>query len=106
MDIGLGLAGHPAEELGAATLVHGRPTLTVPPRQKYGHAWLEFGDHWCYDAERDMIIPKALFYSAGQIEEAECERYDWTRFKARMDSHEHWGPWDGPEACPPSVTKD
>jgi hypothetical protein len=80
------------------TLVHGRPTLTRPPFTKYGHAWLEIGDSFCYDAERRMAIPKALFYGVGHIDPAECYRYDFQAFKEMINEREHWGPWEGVEA--------
>ena len=102
MDSGLGLPESPLpEELGEVVLVHGRPTLQRPPFCKYGHAWLEIGDVICYDAERKLAVPKALFYAVGNIDPDECYYYDMATFRKMVSEYGHWGPWEGPEACPP-----
>lgn len=101
MDVILGLDHRFPYELGSVMLVHGMPTLTVPPYVKYGHAWLEIGDTFCYDAERDMIVPKALFYAVGKINPVECHEYNAGTFRAKVNEFGYWGPWDGLEACGP-----
>jgi len=82
-------------------LVHGLPTLQVEPFIKYGHAWLEIGESLVYDAERDLVILKHLFYEGGEIDPEECFRYDFETFRKRLNRFKHWGPWDGPEGCGP-----
>lgn len=81
-------------------LVHGRPTLTRPPFVRYGHAWLECGG-MVYDAATRTLLPRPLYYGAGQITDE--ERYTYTREEARrmLLDHEHWGPWEGVEYEPP-----
>lgn len=94
MDLAMGFDKRFPPEMGSVTLVHGLPTLTVYPFMKYGHAWLEIGDAFCYDAERDMLVPRGMFYEAGAINPSECERYDLERMRERVKQHGHWGPWD------------
>ncbi len=101
MDLAVGMATPFPEELGEVVLVHGMPTLTIPPFSKFGHAWLELGDVFCYDAERQMVVPKAIFYGIGKIIAEECYRYDLKTFRDRIAKFGHWGPWDGAEAQPP-----
>lgn len=88
-------------DLGAVVLVHGRPTLTVPPFTKFGHAWIEIGHSIVYDTEKGVAVPKVLYYQAGQIDAVECFRYDFTTMRRWINRTHHWGPWEGPEACGP-----
>jgi hypothetical protein len=101
MDLVIGLSRPFPKELGAAVLVHGRPTLRRPPFRKYGHAWLEIGDALCYDSERKLAVPKALFYAVGNIDPDECYRYDEKTFRKFVLEFGHWGPWEGVEGMPP-----
>ena len=87
-------------ELGPVMLVHGRPTLTVEPFIEYGHAWIEIGDVLVYDAEREIVLPLAMFYQVGQIDQTKCLRYDFESVRRWTISTEHWGPWEGPDGAP------
>jgi hypothetical protein len=83
-------------------LVHGRPTLTAPPFIEYGHAWLESPDEpQCYDAASDQYVSRYMYYSCGQISEDGQLRYTKHQAVTFALSHRHYGPWEGPEACPP-----
>jgi len=80
-------------------LVHGRPVLQVPPFIRYGHAWIEIGGMFCYDAERREVFPRALYYAAGQIKpDVECYRYTAEDLRRWVTRRGHWGPWEGIEA--------
>lgn len=98
MDLSYGSVTPFSPTFGEVRLVHGRPTLTVSPYRKYGHAWLEVGDSLCFDAERETLIPKGLFYSAGTIDPDECFYYDYGAFSEKIREFKHWGPWEGVEA--------
>lgn len=98
MDSEIGLAEPFPRELGEVVLVHGRPTLQRSPFCKYGHAWLEIGDALCYDSERDLVVPKVLFYAIGKINPDECYYYDVPTFRKMINESGHWGPWEGIEA--------
>ena len=93
----------PAEGWDGCVMIHGRPTLTRPPFIKYGHAWIELGG-MVYDTETKTIWPRRVYYHAGNIDPADNIAY--TRDEAAMFavSHQHYGPWEGPEACGP-ITK-
>ena len=96
-DIDMGLESPFPEGIGPVRLVHGQPTLTVEPFAVYGHAWLEAGP-LVFDTEKQALIPKALYYRIGQIDEDSCFYYDRTKFRRMCLDHGHWGPWEGPEA--------
>jgi hypothetical protein len=86
------------------TLVHGRPTLTVDPFIEYGHAWLESPDgFWCYNAETRDVITASLFYDVGNIRREPDRLFKYTKTQAATMAlkFQHYGPWEGPEACPP-----
>ena len=84
----------------AATLVHGRPTLTRPPFEEYGHAWLELGDVVFEVANgRNLTVRRTLYYTAGTIDPAKCIRYTKTQVRHWCTDTRHFGPWEGPEAC-------
>lgn len=84
------------------TLVHGRPTLQIPPYVEFGHAWLESPDgQMVYDAERDFEIPKFLYYAVGNIDENDCFKYSRNEARKKMLEFGHYGPWEGPDAGPP-----
>jgi hypothetical protein len=82
-------------------LVHGRPRLQRPPHIRYGHAWVEIEDGAiCLNAAkgRKAAILRAIYYEAGEIDEAECFYYTPMEALAMMDHFGHFGPWEGPEA--------
>jgi len=85
-------------------LVHGWPTLTVPPFEPFDHAWVETPDGlFVIDASNHKlrVVPGGLYYRKGKIDSVKCYRYmsmemlHWTLWSG------HWGPWEGPAACPP-----
>ena len=87
------------EAIGEVFLVHGRPTLAIPPHCKYGHAWIEIHDRLCYDVESNIIVPADLFYSVGQVERGDqLFRYNNAAFRRIVSRFDHWGPWEGIEA--------
>jgi len=93
---------------GSLVVVHGRPTLQVPPFVPYGHAWLEravdlggFELVICEDAETGVQLPRELYYQLGRINPEECFRYDWAALRRWIKETGHWGPWEGPDACGP-----
>jgi hypothetical protein len=75
-------------------LVHGYPTLTVPPYIEYLHAWIEIGDEKVLDAEHGSWAPKDLFYAVGNIDPERCRRYTYAEMRRKINEHGHWGPWD------------
>jgi hypothetical protein len=77
-------------------LVHGRPTMTIAPFIKMGHAWIEIDEEVVVDPS-GMELPIAVYYSVGQIDPAECLRYTHEEYSEKLNEHEHWGPWDLPE---------
>jgi len=84
------------------TLVHGRPTLQIPPYVEYGHAWLEDpSGETVWDPNAKQELPKVLYYAFGQINPAECFRYDREQTRAKILKFQHWGAWEGPDAEPP-----
>jgi hypothetical protein len=78
-------------------LVHGRPTLKVPPFIKYGHAWVEIDGVTVFDTEHHKEVPKELYYAVGNIDSEDCLVYTYSEMAAHMRKHEHWGPWELPE---------
>jgi len=101
-----------SEQDGECVLCHGYPKLTrddgdVPRGTKYGHAWLErqakvteFAgtalvgfDVVCIDVFTEMVVPKHLFYLAGEIDDAEVSRYDRVRAEQLWDETGFAGPW-------------
>lgn len=87
--------------IGDAVLVHGRPTLQVEPFVEYGHAWLEMDGKYCYDGETKQLHPKKMFYELGKIKEEDCLVYTYEQMEEFKLSHNHYGPWEGPEAQQP-----
>lgn len=83
-----------------ATLVHGRPTLTIEPFCQYGHAWVEVGD--AVIDPKAGAVPKDMFYLIGKIERVLCTRYTGQQALEMSLKHEHYGPWEGVDA-PPTV---
>jgi len=86
-------AGTPGE---VATLVHGVAIGTGRHNRgkPFGHAWIETVDGaLVYDADHDKVFPAVVFYSVGQIDPAQCQRYTRDEAVTMMLEHEHYGPW-------------
>ena len=85
-------------------LVHG---IVDPDRSKipaHGHAWLEDTDGTvCIDLSRGQSVfcPRDTYYRIGNIDPATCHRYTRDEMITYLLSHEHYGPWEGPDAVPP-----
>ena len=85
-----------------AVLVHGRPTLTRPPFEEYGHAWLELADTVFEVANgRSMAVSCDRYYEAGNIDPSKCFRYTVEQARRWCLDTRHFGPWEGLDACPP-----
>jgi len=74
------------------TLVHGRPTLQVPPHIVYDHAWVE-KDGIARNANSGLTIPAEIFYALGKIQHDLCQRYSHDEMTAMLLKTEIWGPW-------------
>ena len=84
------------------TLVHGRPTLQIPPYVEYGHAWLEDpSGEIVWDPGVKSELPKVLYYAFGRINPRDCYRYDAKQMKKKVVEFGHWGAWEGPDSTPP-----
>lgn len=85
-------------------IVHGRPRLTQPPYQRYGHAWLEWEEDglvYCYDVVKRRKIFWLIYYGCGQIKEKEVFKYTVEDARRMCLDYRHHGPWEGKEGCPP-----
>lgn len=80
---------------GSYMLVHGRPTLTVAPYEKYDHAWVEINDVWVLDTESRSSFLREKYYEVGRIEPRECRYYTKKQVARIVLSVGHWGPWEG-----------
>ena len=85
----------------ALRLVHGRPTITVPPYCRYGHAWIEINGLIVIDTEAGACVPRAVYHSVGKINQEECFYYTFEEMKETLLNFGHYGPWQGPEAVEP-----
>ena len=100
------VVGNPlAYEDSGLVLVHGRPTLQVPPYCAYGHAWVEDPKTGLcsHETARGWMrnIPRETFYAPGNINEDECFRYTEAEARWWAVQTECFGPWEGPFAQPP-----
>jgi hypothetical protein len=72
----------------------------------HGHAWLEVEElGLCLDFSRgqELVIPRERYYELGGItDETWLKRYTSDETRMKMFSFRHYGPWEGPEACPPA----
>ncbi len=82
-------------------LVHGRPTRSIAPFCQFGHAWLQLGERIVFDAERQMLVPRSVYYRVGRIDPALCIKYTQLDVQRKLLEFEHWGPWEGVDAVPP-----
>lgn len=79
-------------------LCHGIPTGTGGEARgvRYAHAWLETADgRYVREVANglDAMIPRALYYRAGTIDEAEVHRYTPAEARDAMHREGHYGPW-------------
>lgn len=87
------------------TLVHGVCVGTGPENmgQNFGHAWLEKSESFqyedqhlrmdfCLDPRVNKIVPKTLFYLAGQI--SYVRRYSFEEATDEAYRTKMYGPWD------------
>ncbi len=82
------------EKQKAFRLVHGKPTLTVPPYIQYGHAWILLTDTQVLDLTIQRSAPKDRYYAKGRIKEEDCFVYTFAEMKALVNKTGHLGPWD------------
>ncbi len=75
------------------TLVHGKPTLQIPPHIVYDHAWVE-KDGIARNANGGLTIHTEVFYVLGKINYRECRRYSYGEMTIRLLKNETWGPWE------------
>ena len=92
------MLARPDEDL---VLVHGRPSLTVPPFDQYDHAWVEYCGEYCggemflaLDTETGKVLPVVMYYVFGKVHSEECHRYKIDEVVDRLNETGHWGPWD------------
>jgi len=110
---------HGVECPEGAVLVHGRPTLQRAPFVPFGHAWIEVAQTVEVEGReveiatvidvangRHLEMPKALYYAVGRIDPSECFRYTRDEALAMLGAFRHYGPWEGPEGCPPIEEDD
>ena len=89
------------DDLGRV-LVHGWPVLQGGPHQgsRYGHAWVEFDVsdalRCVWDPVGDAVLPRELYYQAGQIEPDHCTRYLPEQARAQAVDTGTYGPWPDP----------
>lgn len=88
-------------------LVHGYPVGNVPGLfgKRIGHAWVEFdleGTEWVLDRTTPLhLVRRAHYYAIGQLDEAHVYRFTTQESRVAALTFGHWGPWAGPDACPP-----
>ncbi len=81
-------------------LVHGVVSGQGPlAGQRFDHAWIESFDApvpMVIDRSngKNLVLPKAAYYHAGQIDADECHYYSHKEFLAKVIEHEHYGPWE------------
>jgi hypothetical protein len=90
------------QKLAGFVLVHGHPTLSIAPHCQFGHAWLENAD-FVLDTSNNLVIPKAVYYEAGKIDYLDNRIYTPAEARAFLLFRKIYGPWEGPDADPPSA---
>lgn len=88
-------------------MVHGQGPLVG---KKFGHAWGEMGGMVIDNSNgNDVVMPKALYYAMGKIDESEVYSYPLAKFLSKAAKAKHYGPWDMTGATvdvdPPSKKK-
>jgi hypothetical protein len=65
---------------------------------RYGHAWVEDDENvYDYSNKRELIIPKNLYYSIGDIEidnPKKYRKYTFQEARRKMVENRHYGQWD------------
>jgi hypothetical protein len=83
-------------------LVHGRPVLQRPPFKKFGHGWVESGGLvFDFSNGRELVMPREAYYALGRIDPADSFHYSPDEARVMLVRFGHYGPWEGPEGCPP-----
>lgn len=80
----------------APLLVHGYPVLAGGPYEgmRYGHAWIEFPGSGLVLSTLEMnLVPLAVYYRAGQVEEEHVRRYTFPEAHERALATGTAGPW-------------
>lgn len=78
-------------------LVHGEVAGQGPLEGvTFGHGWVLDGDMVIDKSNgKDLRLPKALYYNAGQIDRiGNLHMYTWEEARKKILQHNHWGPWD------------
>ena len=86
----------PTEVTDKAKLCHGMVHGAGPLEgKKFGHAWGELGGViFDYSNGRKGEYIKALYYSAGRIDESEVFCYPGLKGLGKAARAKHYGPWD------------
>jgi hypothetical protein len=96
-----------AGEADNLTLVHGVVSGQGPLEgRRIDHAWIEVEERapgfpisiWLVvdrSMGRNLVLPREVYYRAGQIELDECRRYTPEEAMIEMVRSQHWGPWEG-----------
>jgi hypothetical protein len=88
------LAGNLALHNPETQLIHGSIQGFGAPR--IPHAWVVLPDGSIWEPATNKVWEKPIFY--GFFNAIVRKRYDQQTFMRMMVRHEHWGPWDNPEA--------
>lgn len=90
------------KEFREVTLVHGIVSGQGQLEgNRFTHAWIEgissAGIPVVVDQSngQELVMPQALYYLIGQIQETETERYTSEEARSRLLDLRHYGPWDG-----------
>lgn len=92
------LTGNIALHNSGVELVHGTIQGCGAPR--IAHAWVVLPDGSIWEPVTNQVWKKSVFYEF--FSAVVRKRYDRQTFLRLAVRHEHWGPWDGPEAVGPS----
>jgi hypothetical protein len=89
------------EGFEALVLAHGVVTGQGPVAGiRYSHAWLEGEVNGLtmaidFSNGRQVVIPREIYYQAGNIEPREICRYTEPQARRMLVEHLHYGPWEG-----------
>jgi hypothetical protein len=62
---------------------------------EFTHAWCEDGDNIIDNSNgKDMVIPKIIYYSIGNINQKECKYYDMNGVFEQIEKYGVTGPWE------------
>jgi len=88
------LAGELALQNSKTELIHGSIQGFGAPR--LAHAWVVLPDESIWEPTTNKVWEKSIFY--GFFNAIVRKRYDQQAFLRMLVRHEHWGPWDKPDA--------